>query len=367
MFNSQFRNLLGKRLPHLLKLTLAVAMLLVIVAAVGQNSAEASSAEWRAVYWNNDRLEGTPVLVRTESSLNNNWGLGSPAPEVNSDYFSARWTTTVSLSAGTYRFTATSDDGMMVWVDGKQIINEWYEHPPRTVSAEIQLAQGSHEIRVDYFELRERAVASVNWAPASQPPAQPQPPMQPPTQPQPPMQPPTQPPTGLTARVYRVSVLNVRAIPGDFSSPIVGRVVLGEYVPLTGFRTADSQYIQIVVPTGAIGWVNGYYLNANFPFSDLKVWQQQPDGGIPAKPPMGQMAGVIVNVDVLNVREVPGDLNSPVVGKVTRGQIVELTGFKTSSTRYYQLRLPSGAVGWVNNYYIETDAPTYNFGIYPGY
>ena len=32
------------------------------------------------------------------------------------------------MPAGLYRFTATSDDGIRVYVDNDLIINQWYEH-----------------------------------------------------------------------------------------------------------------------------------------------------------------------------------------------------------------------------------------------
>ncbi len=52
---------------------------------------------WTAKYWNNTGLGGSPVLVRQEDEINHNWGNGSPAGQVNRDYFSAQWKRKINL------------------------------------------------------------------------------------------------------------------------------------------------------------------------------------------------------------------------------------------------------------------------------
>jgi hypothetical protein len=128
-----------------------------------------SAPNWQAAYWNNTSLSGTPVLQRSETSLNYDWGAGSPHPDVAADGFSARWTRYVDLSAGTYRFTSVSDDGIRVYVDNDLIIDEWYDHPAKTVSVEKHLAAGHHWIVVEYYENGGFATAKLSWGPASAP------------------------------------------------------------------------------------------------------------------------------------------------------------------------------------------------------
>jgi hypothetical protein len=79
---------------------------------------------WEASYWNNTTLSSSPVLQRREPDLDHNWGTGSPDLAVRVDGFSARWTRYLDLAPGIYRFTATSDDGIRVIVDGSPIIND---------------------------------------------------------------------------------------------------------------------------------------------------------------------------------------------------------------------------------------------------
>jgi hypothetical protein len=135
-----------------------------IVSAQGP-APEHSDPTWQASYWNNMALSGLPVLERSESNLDHNWGTGSPDPAVWADGFSARWTRYLDLAAGTYRFTATSDDGIRVYVDGVAIIDMWYDHPAKTVSVDRNLAGGHHLAVVEYYENTGDAVARLSWAP----------------------------------------------------------------------------------------------------------------------------------------------------------------------------------------------------------
>jgi hypothetical protein len=128
-----------------------------------------SDPTWQATYWNNTTLSGAPVLQRSEPNLDYNWGSGSPHASVNPDGFSARWTRYIYVSAGAYRFTATSDDGIRVYVDGALIINEWFDHPARTVSADKSLSSGHHWVVVEFYENWGEAVARLSWAPVSPP------------------------------------------------------------------------------------------------------------------------------------------------------------------------------------------------------
>lgn len=124
---------------------------------------------WQGSYWNNASLSGFPVLVRNDSSLNFNWGTGSPDPRISPDNFSARWFRYIDFGAGTYRFTATSDDGVRVYVDGQLIINGWFDHAPTTFTADRFMSGGEHVVMVEFYERAGGAMIEVSWSPVSQP------------------------------------------------------------------------------------------------------------------------------------------------------------------------------------------------------
>ncbi len=111
-----------------------------------------SISAWRGEYFNNPSLFGHPAVVRDDPILNFAWGNGPPAPGVLTDGFSARWTRTVELPAGTYRFYAAADDGVRVWLNDELIIDEWRSAQHVTFAAERTLSSGEHRIVVAYYE-----------------------------------------------------------------------------------------------------------------------------------------------------------------------------------------------------------------------
>ncbi len=119
---------------------------------------------WTALYYNNKDLSGTPVDTRLDSKIYFDWGAGSPSGAVNSDNFSALWTSVNTFEAGTYRFVATADDGVRVYVDGALIIDNWKVQPVAETSGEIALAAGSHTVQVRYFEEGGLSSIYVRWA-----------------------------------------------------------------------------------------------------------------------------------------------------------------------------------------------------------
>ncbi|NTU62592.1 MAG: hypothetical protein HGB05_04130 [Chloroflexi bacterium] len=119
--------------------------------------------EWRGEYYNNPNLQGSPVMVRNDPSVNFDWGSGSPAPNIPVDYFSARWTRTFNFDAGMYRFSARADDGVRVWLDSTLIIDEWHTATPSTYLKDINVSAGQHVLRVEYYEGVGAALINFNF------------------------------------------------------------------------------------------------------------------------------------------------------------------------------------------------------------
>jgi hypothetical protein len=119
---------------------------------------------WRGEYFNNATLSGEPVLVREDSDIDFEWGLGSPYfVLVDSDRFSVRWTRTLDFRAGTYRFTMTVDDGGRLWFDGHLLIDAWRDQPPTTYTEDIYLDAGATAIEMQYYENAGGATAQLSW------------------------------------------------------------------------------------------------------------------------------------------------------------------------------------------------------------
>ncbi|CDM65133.1 glycoside hydrolase family 3 C-terminal domain-containing protein [Pyrinomonas methylaliphatogenes] len=123
----------------------------------------------KAEYFNNKDLQGQPALVRTDEQVNFNWDRGRPAPQVNDDGFSVRWTGRfVPPESGPYRIGAIADDGVRVYLDGKLLIDEWTPSPnnqPRTLLKDVQLEAGrAYDVRIEYFDQTRAAVARFVWS-----------------------------------------------------------------------------------------------------------------------------------------------------------------------------------------------------------
>ncbi|MEZ4860622.1 MAG: PA14 domain-containing protein [Caldilineaceae bacterium] len=106
---------------------------------------------WRAEFFPNWNLQGTPTVIRDYSNLDFNWGSGAPAAELPVDGFSARFERILSFTDGYYRFSVTADDGVRFWLDGELILDEWHGATGRTYTVERDL-NGVHTLRIEYYE-----------------------------------------------------------------------------------------------------------------------------------------------------------------------------------------------------------------------
>ncbi|WP_425092626.1 Hint domain-containing protein [Tropicimonas sp. S265A] len=77
--------------------------------------------------------------------------------------FGIRATTTLTVTnAGTYTFDVRSDDGVILYVDGVQVVNDDSLHAPRNRAGSIDLTPGEHEIIIIYFERTGQNVLEVD-------------------------------------------------------------------------------------------------------------------------------------------------------------------------------------------------------------
>jgi len=99
-------------------------------------------------------------------NVSHNWGTGSPAVGVNGDTFSVRWTGQIEPAySESYTFTALSDEGVRVWVDGQLLIDDWTPHVRRNQQGTIALQAGQrYDIRLDYFEGTGAAQIELSWS-----------------------------------------------------------------------------------------------------------------------------------------------------------------------------------------------------------
>jgi hypothetical protein len=121
---------------------------------------------WIGEYYNNPNLADAPVLARNDGGgfIDRNLTGASPAPGfVGTENYSIRWTRTLTLTAGTYRFSATGDDGVRVFIDGDKKIDGWGIQAATSFNADVNLSAGVHDIRLEYFQAGGGAQVRLIW------------------------------------------------------------------------------------------------------------------------------------------------------------------------------------------------------------
>ena len=122
-----------------------------------------SGGSWTGSYYNNRYLEGSPTFVRQDGEVRFNWYNGSPGSGIGEDNFSVRWERDVYFESGHYRFLATSDDGVRVYIDGIKVIDGWNVHPLTEYAQDVYIHSGNHKVVVEYFEETGEAQIYVRW------------------------------------------------------------------------------------------------------------------------------------------------------------------------------------------------------------
>ncbi|MGW8361794.1 PA14 domain-containing protein [Streptomyces wedmorensis] len=127
-----------------------------------------ASPVWKAEYFANTTLTGTPKLTVCDSAVAENYGWGDPAGvTLPKDNFSVRWSLTRDFgSGGPFTFTAEAQDGIRVHLDGVRRIDLW-KNVSLTQKKTVTLAipSGRHTVRVDYATWTGAANVKFSYAP----------------------------------------------------------------------------------------------------------------------------------------------------------------------------------------------------------
>lgn len=116
-------------------------------------------------YFDNNRLDGPPRLVRTDERVDFGWTLNAPARTIPYDWYSVRWTGAITVPAlGMHRLGVEGNDGFRLWLDGRLIVDNWMKKSYGTRLAKVTLKPGSsHDLRLEYFESTGNARVKLVW------------------------------------------------------------------------------------------------------------------------------------------------------------------------------------------------------------
>jgi len=100
------------------------------------------------------------MMARNDSKLSFNWGLGGPAPGLQTDNFMAKWTGYVTVpTTGAYTFGAGSDDGVRVKLNNgfagssQTVLDAWQDQSADVWGSATNLTAGQQvPITVEYYE-----------------------------------------------------------------------------------------------------------------------------------------------------------------------------------------------------------------------
>ncbi len=109
-------------------------------------------------------LSGNPTVTRVDPQIDFNWNQTPPAPTIDREAFSVRWSGEIEIPvADTYTFTTRSNDGSRMSVNNPLIIDDWGTHTARDTSGTLSLEAGRCPIMVEYMQQGGNATISVSW------------------------------------------------------------------------------------------------------------------------------------------------------------------------------------------------------------
>ncbi|MFY9260206.1 MAG: PA14 domain-containing protein [Gallionella sp.] len=78
---------------------------------------------------------------------------GFPGIPDRTEWFAIKYTGRFWVSnEGMYNFRTVSDDGVVLKIDNRVVINDGGVHAPQSATGQVYLSRGEHSIRVDYFQ-----------------------------------------------------------------------------------------------------------------------------------------------------------------------------------------------------------------------
>lgn len=107
-----------------------------------------------ARYYKNQKMEGLPDVVRTDSAISFRWQYAGPFPDFPEDHFSASWSGFYRPDKdGVLKLRISGDDGYRVIINGKTVTGDWGNHALSSREIEYEVKRGTgYDIRIDYFD-----------------------------------------------------------------------------------------------------------------------------------------------------------------------------------------------------------------------
>ncbi|TDN36551.1 hypothetical protein E4631_13225 [Hymenobacter sp. UV11] len=107
------------------------------------------------------------VLTRRDPVINFDWHEQSPVAGLAAEEFSVRWTGwLVPPTTGRYVLHISVDDGIRLWLNGRELLNEWRGQPLSYYQLAVDLRAGEpYSLRIDYCQYAFSTRMRLAWEP----------------------------------------------------------------------------------------------------------------------------------------------------------------------------------------------------------
>jgi len=111
------------------------------------------------------------VLSRRDATIDFDWHDDNPVVGLQADDFSVRWTGwLVPATMGRYVLHISVDDGIRLWLNGRQLLDEWRGQSLSYYQLEVDLKAGvPYALRIDYCQYAHSTRARLAWLPPATP------------------------------------------------------------------------------------------------------------------------------------------------------------------------------------------------------
>jgi fermentation-respiration switch protein FrsA (DUF1100 family) len=114
--------------------------------------------------WEGDSLlEGIDSLIQFQRSPED---YKEEIHPINSPPFSVEWRGYIDIKkAGLYSFATNSDDGSLLYIDNKLVVDNDGPHPETYVSGSLKLEKGVYPLLIRYFDIGIQGKMELYWKP----------------------------------------------------------------------------------------------------------------------------------------------------------------------------------------------------------
>jgi len=120
---------------------------------------------FKAEYFSNINLQGTPILTRNEEEIGFKTEGGEIAPGVKNKNCSARWTSELTApETGQFTFAIKGDDGYRLFIDNEPIADRWLKDAAIPFYANLKLEKGKkYAIKLEFYNKEWNGEIAFEW------------------------------------------------------------------------------------------------------------------------------------------------------------------------------------------------------------